>query len=163
MVLFSETTLGAIAASYLRMFPKVRLKIISDDRVMSPVENGFDLFIHVNPRPTDEPVGRCLLKITKEVVAAPSIADILRSYPRVLLPSVVIIGASEDPWCVDGEGWTGEVAHRPVMCVSSLLTAHNAVLSGAGAAVLPSFMIADDIAAGRLASLGESRESAIEI
>jgi DNA-binding transcriptional LysR family regulator len=43
---------------------------------------------------------------------------------------------------------------EPALRLSSLLMVHDAVRAGAGAALLPKLLVADDIAAGRLAYWG---------
>ena len=166
-VLFSETALGAVASSYLRRHPQVRIDVVSDDRVTPPAAADFDLYIRVDPRPTDELVGRCFLRHDKQVVASRSLAEALRADPAATVPSVLVSGASTGPWIVeavaDAAAPVRSIAHRPVLRVASLLTARAAVLSGAGAAVLPTFLVAEDLVAGGLESLGRFPGGAVEI
>jgi DNA-binding transcriptional LysR family regulator len=50
-----------------------------------------------------------------------------------------------------------------VLRFSSLMLVRDAVLAGAGAALLPKMLVADDISAGRLAQWGVQDGSAVEI
>ena len=52
---------------------------------------------------------------------------------------------------------------EPVLRLSSLLMVRDAVLAGAGAALLPKLLVADDIAAGRLAYWGTHAGPPVEI
>ena len=52
---------------------------------------------------------------------------------------------------------------EPVLRVSSLLMVRDAVLAGAGAALLPKILVAEDIAAGRLAYWGTHAGPPLEI
>jgi DNA-binding transcriptional LysR family regulator len=52
---------------------------------------------------------------------------------------------------------------EPVLRLSSLLMIRDAVLAGAGAALLPKILVADDIAAGRLAYWGTHAGPPVEI
>jgi DNA-binding transcriptional LysR family regulator len=51
----------------------------------------------------------------------------------------------------------------PVLRLSSLLIVCDAVLAGGGAALLPKLLVADDIAAGRLACWGAHAGPPVEI
>ncbi|WP_247312466.1 LysR substrate-binding domain-containing protein [Bradyrhizobium sp. 48] len=52
---------------------------------------------------------------------------------------------------------------EPVLRLSSLLMVRDAILAGAGAAVLPKLLVADDIEAGRLAYWGTHTDPSVEI
>jgi DNA-binding transcriptional LysR family regulator len=55
------------------------------------------------------------------------------------------------------------VRPEPILRFSSLLMVRDAVLAGAGAALLPKLLVADDVAAGRLAHWGTQDGTAVEI
>ena len=52
---------------------------------------------------------------------------------------------------------------EPVLRLSSLLMVRDAVLAGAGAALLPKLLVADDIEAGRLTHWGTQVGPSVEI
>jgi DNA-binding transcriptional LysR family regulator len=52
---------------------------------------------------------------------------------------------------------------EPVLRLSSLWMLRDAVLAGAGAAMLPKMLVADDIASGRLVQWGKQEGPAVEI
>ncbi|MGN8549767.1 LysR substrate-binding domain-containing protein [Bradyrhizobium sp. 13971] len=52
---------------------------------------------------------------------------------------------------------------RPMLRLSSMLMMRDAVLAGAGAALLPKLLVDDDIAAGRLAYWGTDTRPPVEI
>ena len=52
---------------------------------------------------------------------------------------------------------------EPILRLSSLLMVHDAVRAGAGAAMLPKLLVADDVAAGRLSLWGVSAGPKVEI
>ena len=158
-VLFSEVALGGIAASYAKIYPDVRLELVADDRMASPVEEGFDILLRINPQPTDELVGRCFYREHLQLVTTRSVAEVASKRSGVL-PSVALIGREDACWRLVGGD---QVEHDSVIHASSLLMAYQAILAGAGAGVLPSFMVADDIAAGRLLKLGDVANTAVEI
>jgi DNA-binding transcriptional LysR family regulator len=62
------------------------------------------------------------------------------------------------------KGKTAQVMRpAPVLRLSSLLMVRDAVLAGAGPALLPKMLVADDIAAGRLALWGTQDGPPVEI
>lgn len=159
-MLFAHTALGRIAADFVAAYPEVRLEIVAEDRFVDPVEEGFDLVIRVNPRPDHELVGRCFLRDRLLIVAPPSLA---RPVPGAdadagaPVPVVVLTSAPEtDVWRLSDGSHDQMLRPEPVLRLSSLLMVRDAVRAGAGAARLPRFLIADDLAAGRLVAWGTS-------
>lgn len=58
---------------------------------------------------------------------------------------------------------TVDLRPEPVLRLSSLAMVRDAVLAGAGAALLPKMLVADDIAAGRLVAWGKQEGPPVEI
>lgn len=161
-VLFSEVGLGKIGAEYVKAYPAVQLELVATDRAVSPVEEGFDIVIRVNPRPTKELVGRCLVRERLHIVATPAVAKAARG-KKAVVPSVVLPDRAESPWRVVVGGKVTELEHEPALRVSTLSMAYHAVIEGAGAGALPTFLIADDLASGRLVMLGDQADSDVAI
>lgn len=159
-VLFAHTALGRIAAGFVATYPEVRLEITAEDRLADPVEDGYDLVIRVNPRPDQELVGRCFVRDRMAIVAPVSLP---RPVPGddpdagVRIPAVVLTGAPDaDVWRLADDPQSPSLLPDPVLRLSSLLMVRDAVRAGAGAAQLPRFIVADDLAAGSLVSWGAS-------
>ncbi len=68
-VLLAHAALGRIAADFARAYPEVQLEITAEDRIIDPVEEGFDVVIRINPAPDERLVGRCILHDELVVVA----------------------------------------------------------------------------------------------
>ncbi|WP_241419838.1 LysR substrate-binding domain-containing protein [Acidiphilium multivorum] len=62
-----------------------------------------------------------------------------------------------------GQGPDIVVRPEPVLRLSSLLMVRDAVLAGAGAAMLPRLLVTDDVAPGRLALWGPVSEPPFEL
>jgi DNA-binding transcriptional LysR family regulator len=153
-LLFAHVALGRIAAGFIQAYPDVRLEIVADDRHVDPVEDGFDVVIRVNPRPDETLVGRCFLMDQPLLVAPASLARPPRSAEPAPIPAVLLSTAPEpELWqCTDGQSLRPD----PVLRLSSLIMVHDAVLAGAGVAVLPPSIVKEDLAAGRLTVWGTS-------
>lgn len=149
-LLFSQTTMGKLAASFALKHPEVRLEVTTDDRPVDLVEEGYDLVIRVNPDPDESLVGRLFLRDRLVVVASPSLER-----PAEGAPAPAVVRGSGEP----AETWTvadgGTIAVQPVLRLSSLVMVRDAVRSGAGVARLPYSLVGRDLSSGRLAHWGD--------
>jgi DNA-binding transcriptional LysR family regulator len=147
-VVFAHIAMGRIAAEFNKLYPEVQMEIVSEDRLVNPVEEGYDVAIRVNPAPDENLVGRCFLRDDRLLVAAPGVP-----LPEngASVPAVVRNEASGARWrLIDGP----ELTPLPVLRLSSLLMVRDAVLAGTGVASLPRMVVEDDLRAGRLVCWG---------
>ena len=161
-VVFSHVALGRLAVRFALAYPEVQLEIVSEDRNVDPVEVGYDLIIRIDPAPDEQLVGRHFLNDERLIVAPPHLprpqggesvrAVLLNTTPRDLT------------WRCRTDN-AGEILllPEPVLRFSSLLMARDAVLAGAGAALLPKLLMADDIATGRVALWGTDAGPPVQI
>jgi DNA-binding transcriptional LysR family regulator len=158
-IVFAHVALGRIGAQFVRAYPEVRLEIVAEDRLVDPVEDGYDVVIRIDPSADDRLVGRRFLTDERWVVASPKLprpADFGRMSSEASVRAVVLMsGSASSVWRMRAAG-KEEVVLRPepVLRMSSLLMAREAVLAGAGAALLPKLLVSDDVAAGRLVHWG---------
>ena len=165
-LLLGQYAMGTIAARFLADHPRVKLEILAEDRYVDPVQEGYDIVIRANPQPDEELVGRRFLTVPLLVVAPASLPRPTARQdgdpPRV--PAIVrLSGNDECPWLVEDEGARFTVQPEPVIRASSLVTIRDAVLAGAGAALLPSFLVDDHVREGRLCVLGVACEHTVDI
>jgi DNA-binding transcriptional LysR family regulator len=155
----AHVAFGRIGARFALAYPDVQLEIVAEDRRVDPVEEGYDLVIRVDPSPDDRLVGRRFLNDERLIVAHPNMPlPVSRSGKTGdhTVRAVLLSTASPDtPWRLrtDREA-RAMLRPEPVLRLSSLLMVRDAVLAGAGAAVLLNLLVADDVAAGRLAYWG---------
>jgi DNA-binding transcriptional LysR family regulator len=144
----------------------VQLEIVADDRQVDPVEDGFDLVIRVNPSPDERRlVGRRFLYDERLIVAPPKWPRPAASKGELPVKAVLLANTPADvTWQVRTENNKKMTLRpEPVLRFSSLLLVRDAVLAGAGAALLPKMLVADDVAAGRLAHWGTEDGPPVEI
>ncbi len=151
-VLFAHAHLGRIAADFALAYPDVEVEIVADDRMIDPVEDRFDIVIRANPRRDEKLVGRCFLRTERVAVAAPGV---LISANEETARAVVRAGDEEGAvWRLRDGGAVRVLRPVPALRLSSLLMVHDAVLRGAGVAILPRTMVEADLAAKRLVAWG---------
>jgi DNA-binding transcriptional LysR family regulator len=84
-VLLAHVAFGRIGARFAHAFPDVQLEIVAEDRLVDPVEDGYDLVIRINPSPDERLVGRRFLHDELLVVAHPD-----QQRPTALLPKLLV-------------------------------------------------------------------------
>ncbi|MCU4161409.1 LysR family transcriptional regulator [Acidiphilium sp. AL] len=167
-VVIAHVAFGRIGARFALAYPDVQLEIVAEDRKVDPVEDGYDLVIRVDPAPDDRLVGRRFLNDERLIVAPPDLpraASHSAAVGELAVQAVVLTTTPADiSWRLRGDqGPDIVVRPEPVLRLSSLLMVRDAVLAGAGAAILPKLLVADDVAAGRLALWGPVSEPPVEL
>ncbi|BAM91173.1 LysR family transcriptional regulator [Bradyrhizobium oligotrophicum S58] len=153
-VWFANPLFAAVLAAYRTRHPDVVLDIDLSGRLVNLVDEGFDLALRVSATPGEGLIARPLSPILMQLVAAPSylaaagrpatLAD-LNGHAMLkyaLYPVRTITWPSPD----------GDVtlAFNDVLISGNETLLHHAAVAGMGMAVLPRWLIADDLAAGRL-------------
>jgi DNA-binding transcriptional LysR family regulator len=150
--------LGGICAQFAAAHPDVNLELEATDRVVDLIEEGFDLAVRFGALVESTLIARRLCRIDSRIVATPeylarrgtpaTIED-LEEHERVLFTPAPRVQS----WMlVQGEA-TYEFGRPARFASNNVGAVHGAVLAGAGISVLADFMVADDIAAGRLVTL----------
>ena len=165
-LVLAHVALGRIGARFALAYPDVQLEIVAEDRVVDPVEDGFDLVIRINPSPDEHLVGRRFLNDELLVVAHPSLRQPKSAHDSDASVNAVLMTTTpaDVVWRFRRDGEDEIVlTPKPILRLSSLLMIRDAALAGAGAALLPKLLVDDDIAAGRLAYWGTKAGPPIEI
>jgi DNA-binding transcriptional LysR family regulator len=148
--------LGALAAEFLREQPDIQLELVVSDQVFDLVDERLDVALRFGPLADSSLVVRRLGAISAVVVGAPAYLDRrgAPTHPTQLSDhdTVAFVPVSRfRTWSLVGPGGeTFELALASRLTANSVFAAREAVLHGAGLAVLPDFTIAADVAAGRL-------------
>lgn len=162
-LLFANLSLGRLAAAFLAAYPDVLLEISTDDDFVDLRRNDLDIVIRANPHPDDDLVGRCFLRNPLVLVAPPGLPrpDGGQAFPAVMRTGMV----DGDAWSVSDarDGAVRMYYPNAVMRLSSPLSIRDAVVAGAGAAMVPLAIVADDVAAGRLVQWGASTHPPVEV
>lgn len=153
---FGSLVLAPLWPRFMAKYPDVELDVGLIDRMVDIVEEGYDLAIRISRTGSGSHIARRLSRSQNMVCASP---DYLAAHgmPRVpadLAQHVCLgytYGATSDEWQFRGP--TGElesVRVRWAMRANNGDTARAAALAGAGVIWQPSFVIGEDVRAGRL-------------
>lgn len=152
---YGQHTLACLVAEYSQQYPQVQVDISLSDRKADLVEEGFDLAVRIGALPQSDLIARKIGAVRSYVCAAPgylaksgtpaSPAD-LRAHACL---SYTLSGSGAE-WRLEGPDGT------VVVPISGPIRADNgdilrlAAANGAGIVFQPYFIVADDLAAGRL-------------
>ncbi|MDR3496636.1 MAG: LysR family transcriptional regulator [Ancalomicrobiaceae bacterium] len=166
-VVFAHMALARIGARFALAYPEVELEIVAEDRKVDPVEDGYDLVIRIDPSPDERLVGRRFLNDERLIVAPPGVSRPVQTTDSEACVVKAVLLSTTPPGSVwrMGSAAGSEIALKPepILRLSSLLMVRDAVLAGAGAALLPKLLVAEDIEAGRLAYWGTHAGPPVEI
>ncbi len=151
-LLFSQTTMGKIAAGFALKYPDVRLEITTEDRAVDVIEEGYDLVIRVSPAPDEMLVGRAFLHDRLVVVASPALPRPSADRPT---PGVMRGSGDQKTWNISSSTGPQAIRIEPVLVLSSLIMVRDAVRAGVGAARLPISLVSHDLADGTLEHWGD--------
>lgn len=157
---------GEAIAHFLAAHPKVEMQVKALARRVDLIGEGYDVAISIGT-PSTEPaalVTRKLGEVSQCLVAAPAL---LAGRPKPEAPTDLAALASIDFGLADAEhpggrhewrlerkeGLVAVVPHRPRLVTDDLFALRAAALAGIGVAQLPSLMVGDDVAHGRLVEL----------
>lgn len=163
-LLFASMSLGPLAAAFRAMYPDVLLEVSTDDGFVDLRDGEVDVVIRANPRPDDDLVGRCFLRNPLVLVAPSGLQrpdDEHQAFSAVMRAGM----AEDETWSI-ADSKSGHIYnYRPqaVLRLSSPMSIRDAVVAGAGAAMVPVAIVADDIAAGRLVLWGASTLPPVEV
>jgi DNA-binding transcriptional LysR family regulator len=156
---FADSDVGLSLVDFARAYPGIVLDIHLDDRFVDLVEEGFDLAVRVTRLESSSLIARKLAPFSVQVCAAPSLVAQTGapSRPQELagLPCLVDTNGrwlSNWPFRdASGEGFS--VAVSGPIEVNSPLVARVAAEAGLGFAILPDFVAAPALKAGRLVTV----------
>lgn len=155
---FGEMFVAPVARRYLEMYAEVNVELILADRYVSLVEEGFDLAIRIAEPPDSSLIARKIRPVKLITCAAPEYLARRGTpkSPRDLRDHDCVIdlnGRTPRAWRyrVGGEPLIVNVNGRAA--VNSAAAARGMALEGLGVALIPDFVVAQDLEAGRLADL----------
>ena len=160
-VTFGRMHLMPVLAAYLRAQPRVTATLVTLDRVVNLIEEGFDVAVRIAQLPDSTLVARRIGEVRRLLVASP--AYLVRHGPPQRpedLRSHEVIGFegmfASGEWRYVADGQPAAVNLAPRLTVNDALAAIEAAERGEGLTAALSYMVAPQLAAGTLVSLLEA-------
>lgn len=154
-VSFATKHLAPLWSDFLAMHPRLTLDVHLADRLVDLVDEGFDLAVRIARLPDSSLVSRKLAATRLVLCAAPSY---LRrrgtpQHPDDLAAHDVIgysLLSTPGQWMLQGPDGPVTVKIKPRLWTNNGDTSVAAAVRGAGIDLQPTFLIADELADGRL-------------
>ncbi len=162
----ADTFYGQSLIDFAVAHPDIILDIRLDDRFVDLVEEGFDLAIRITKMEDSSLIVRRLAPFSVLPVASPDLLartpDLNRPQDLARLPCILDTNArSLSNWTFTGpDGVPISVAVKPRLEVNSPFPARQAAVAGLGFTLLPDFVAAPEIDAGRLVRILPEYKSA---
>jgi DNA-binding transcriptional LysR family regulator len=147
--------LAPVIAEFTALYPEVTLSVNMSDRMLDIVEEGFDLAIRIMPVPESSLIVKAIGTFRLVLCGAP---DYFTARGTPAVPDDLIshncLNFASSPWGGDWRfsGPDGEqtVAVSGNMETNSANALRLAAVNGQGLALLPGFLVVDEIRSGRL-------------
>lgn len=158
-VSFGIRHLSPVWGQFMQRYPQVELEIDLSDRIVDVVDEGFDAVVRISRLVDSTLVHRKLATTRIMAVASPGYIEAhgLPRHPDALEDHATIgyeYAASGDIWRFENEEeGVVEITTRPKARANNGDTCRSMALDGVGVAMEPDFLVAHDLAAGRLVHL----------
>ncbi|MBI4291731.1 MAG: LysR family transcriptional regulator [Betaproteobacteria bacterium] len=154
---FATAHIATHIAEFLALYPELNVDISLSDRFVDPIEEGYDLTIRITTKlPESTLIARSLAPCKMVVCASPAYfaANGEPESPDDLAQHNCLsysMSAMEDKW-----DFVGPYGRRYVVTVAGRVRSNSgdllrsAIVGGSGVMLLPSFIVGEDLKAGRL-------------
>ena len=157
-VTFGTRRLAPALADFLRLYPDVNVDLALNDRVVDLVDEGYEAAIRVGHLPDSQLVARSLQPYRSMLCASP---DYLRRRGRPKTPADLAnhdcLGFSfagvRGRWRLSRDGEDATVPFTPRLRANNGEALRQAALAGAGIAMQPEVLLAEDVQEKRLVHL----------
>lgn len=151
--------------AFLRAHPRIDLTLDLDDRFVDAAADGFDAVIRHGPVSDRHLVAHRLGESSRHLVAAPAYLEAappLRSLEDLSAHRAIFYNRRDSDWRFEGAGATTVVRSLSALRLNNGLMMRAAALAGLGIALLPRFIVHDELRQGslRIVHLDRSPQSA---
>jgi DNA-binding transcriptional LysR family regulator len=155
-VSFGQYVLAPLVFAFLDRYPAVRMELEFTDRRVSLIEEGFDLAVRMGTLEDSELRARRLMRIERLVVATPQYlerAGTPMTPEELRSHRCLIISDQPDQWNFTGTQGEVSVSVPWRLAAHGTLTIREAVLAHQGIALLPEYLLQQDLDLGRVVRL----------
>jgi DNA-binding transcriptional LysR family regulator len=157
-VAFGRLHIATVLPEFLAAYPELKIDMVTTDRFVDLAEEGYDVVIRIVDQPAPTLVARKLAPVNRKMVATP---EYFQRYGVPRTPEdlehhnclTYTYFNPQDPWRLRGPDGDISVKATGNMRVNDDDVLSQAVLGGLGLALLPTFIIGEELQAGRLQSV----------
>lgn len=152
---FGILYLGDAVAEFMRSYPELRIELTLNDRFIDPLEEGVDVTVRIGALADSSLIARRLAPARLALVASPGYLQRhgMPAGPAELARHQCLAYghmAAVHRWQLRHGAETLTVPFSAALCSNNGEVLRASAIAGNGIAILPTFLIGPDIAAGRL-------------
>lgn len=152
---FGVLHLNNAIAGYLQQHPEVQISLSLNDRFIDVVDEGFDLAIRIADLEDSSLIARKIAPCKRVLVASPGY---IRQHGEPQVPQDLAIrpclvydnDLQAGNWQLNGEAGPESVRVNGPVCADNGDVLKEAAIAGLGIALLPTFIVGNDLREGRL-------------
>jgi len=155
---FGTQHLAPLWADFMRQYPQVTLEIVLNDRVVDLIDEGYDLAVRISTLPSSSLICRRLSGTRMMLCAAPAYlaqhgapAQLQDLAQHTIM--AYTLWNNQEEWHCQGPDGPERVRVQPHLLSNNGDTCRTIALQGGGILLQPSFMLGEDVRAGRLVEL----------
>ena len=157
-VTFGIRHLAPLWGEFRSRHPRVTFDVTLSDRIVDLVDEGYDMAVRIATLPDSTLIGKRLSTTRMVLCASPRYLELhgTPAQPQDLAQHAVFAyryWSTKDEWHFDGPHGRVKVRTQPCMHTNSGDTCRAAALADQCVIMQPSFLVGDDVAAGRLVEL----------
>jgi DNA-binding transcriptional LysR family regulator len=154
-IAFGRLHIAPALPRFLAAYPEVKIDMTTTDRFVDLAEEGYDVVIRIVGEPAPNVVARKLASVKRKMCATPEYFSRhgIPQTPADLAKHNCLTYTSFNPqgsWRLRGPGGDIAVPSQGNLRINDDDALAEAVLSGLGVAILPTFIVGKDLQSGRL-------------
>jgi DNA-binding transcriptional LysR family regulator len=152
---FALRHFAAIIAAFGERYPDIELDVAVNDRVVDPIEEGFDVAFQIFPPQNDSLIARRLVSLRRIFCVSPTYFD---THPAIDCPGDLLYAPvayysdypTRNRWTFTRNGKETEIELSTKVRTNSVQMLRDYALTGAAVVCLPTLVASEDLLAGRL-------------
>jgi DNA-binding transcriptional LysR family regulator len=152
---FGTMQLGPAIAGFMKQYPELQIQLALSDEHVDPVQEGLDVTLRIADLESSSLIARRIMPIERVVCASPAYLaqhgtpkhpDELRHHDCLTYGYL----STGNQWKLTGKDGDHWISPRWTLCANNAEVLRDAAVAGRGVALLPVFIAADALKAGKL-------------
>jgi DNA-binding transcriptional LysR family regulator len=154
---FGTLQLGPAIAGFMRLYPELKIQLVLSDENVDPLQDGLDVTLRIADLESSSLIARRIMPIGRVLCASP---DYFQARGTPAHPSdlrdhnCLTYGflSTGNQWKLSGKDGDHWIQPPWTLCANNAEVLRDAAIAGRGIALVPTFIAADALQAGRLAT-----------
>jgi DNA-binding transcriptional LysR family regulator len=154
---FGTLQLGPAIAEFMQAYPELKIQLVLSDENVDPLQDGLDVTLRIADLESSSLIARRILPIDRVMCASPDYFQLhgTPAHPSDLRDhNCLTYGflSTGNQWKLSGKDGDHWIQPPWTLCANNAEVLRDAAIAGRGIALVPTFIAADALQAGRLAT-----------